>query len=78
MYTGPNPKRDHEPNDTRRIRVHSADLPVHCPLPEMSLWNSHPQVYIPLEKPGDHEICPYCGTRFMLEADDEETGARTA
>ena len=76
MYQGPDPKRTHEPNDARREDVVGSDLPVHCPLPSMSLWNSHPQVYIPLEKPGDHEICPYCGTRFELEAD--EAGARTA
>lgn len=78
MYAGPNPKRLDEPNDTRQVRVHNIDLPVHCPLPAMSLWNSHPQVYIPLEKPGDREICPYCATLFVLEADDSKVGARTA
>jgi len=78
MYKAPDPKRHDTPNATRRIRVHGADLPVHCPLPEMSLWNSHPQVYIPLERPGDNAICPYCAARFELEADDDRTGVRAA
>ncbi len=75
MYQGPDPKRTHEPNDARREEVARADLPVHCPLPSMSLWNSHPQVYIPLEEVGDEEICPYCGTRFRLSADEEGVSA---
>ena len=75
MYQGPDPKRRKQPNDTRRVRVRAADLPVHCPLPEMSLWNSHPQVYIPLERPGDRRICPYCGTEFVLEAEETEMEA---
>ena len=76
MYQGPDPKRNKPPNDTRRVRVKVSDLPVHCPLPEMSLWNSHPQVYIPLEKPGDEAECPYCSTYFTLEGEAEDAGAR--
>lgn len=56
-----------QPNTERRYEVAVADLPVHCPLPEMSLWNSHPRVYIPVEKPGDTAICPYCGAEFVLK-----------
>lgn len=54
------------PNDQRHYRVNRRDLPLHCPLPEMSLWNSHPRVYLPIEKTGTAK-CPYCGTDFTLE-----------
>ncbi|MDN5864984.1 MAG: zinc-finger domain-containing protein [Gammaproteobacteria bacterium] len=66
MYQGPDPERTETPNDQRHEEVTASDLPVHCPLPEMSLWNSHQQVYIPLEKVGDEATCPYCGTLFRL------------
>ena len=55
------------PNAEQRYEVTAADLPVHCPLPEMSLWNSHPRVYIPLEKAGDTAVCPYCSAEFVLK-----------
>lgn len=48
-----------------RYEVRRADLPLHCPLPSMSLWNSHPQVYLPIESSGE-ERCPYCGTLYVL------------
>lgn len=54
------------PNDQRHYRVGRSDLPLHCPLPDMSLWNSHPRVYLPIEKTGKAK-CPYCGTDFTLE-----------
>jgi uncharacterized Zn-finger protein len=41
-------------------------LPLHCPLPEMSLWNQHPKVYLPIEETGKSK-CPYCGSEFILE-----------
>jgi uncharacterized Zn-finger protein len=78
MYQGPNPKRTEEPNDTRREEVTPDELPVHCPLARMSLWNSHPQVYIPLKEPGDEEICPYCGTLFRLVEDEADSASRAA
>jgi uncharacterized Zn-finger protein len=53
------------PNDRRRYEVTRADLPLHCPLPSMSLWNSHPRVYLPIEASGAAK-CPYCGTDFVL------------
>ncbi|MFO7763197.1 MAG: zinc-finger domain-containing protein [Wenzhouxiangellaceae bacterium] len=47
-------------------KVTRADLPLSCPTPEMALWNSHPRVYLPIEKTG-HALCPYCGAKFELE-----------
>jgi uncharacterized Zn-finger protein len=54
------------PNAKTAIKVKSADLPIHCPLPESSLWNSHPRVYIPVKENGGEAKCPYCGTMFKL------------
>ena len=48
------------------FKIKSEQLPLHCPLPEMSLWNQHPKVYLPIEDSGK-EKCPYCGTEFILE-----------
>jgi uncharacterized Zn-finger protein len=56
------------PNRERRLTVRRADLPLYCPTPDSSLWNSHPRVFIPLEDaPSGTAICPYCGTEFQLE-----------
>ena len=48
------------------FRIKNDQVPLHCPLPEMSLWNQHPKVYIPIEETGKGK-CPYCGTEFILE-----------
>jgi uncharacterized Zn-finger protein len=52
-------------NTQRRIDVTAADLPLHCPMPSMKLWDAHPRVYLPIEKTGE-SLCPYCGTRYVL------------
>ena len=56
------------PNTSNYYEVTSKDLPLHCPLPGMSLWNSHPKVYLPVEKTGEAK-CPYCGAVFTLTGD---------
>ena len=53
------------PNSQNEYSVNSNDLPLHCPTPEMSKWNSHPKVFIPVEDTGE-AICPYCGTKYHL------------
>ena len=54
-------------NAEKRYTVSRADLPLSCPTPEMALWNSHPRVYLPIDKePGGECACPYCGTVFVL------------
>lgn len=55
------------PNDRQHYDISRRDLPLHCPLPDMSLWNSHPRVYLPIEETGKAK-CPYCGTEFTLES----------
>lgn len=50
----------------RRIEVLDEDLPLHCPIPSMKLWNSHPRVFLPIEDTGE-ALCPYCGTLYTLK-----------
>jgi uncharacterized Zn-finger protein len=58
-----------EPSSGKRsYTVTRADLPLHCPLPSMYLWNSHPKVYLPIEAAGE-AVCPYCSTHYTLTAD---------
>lgn len=53
-------------NTERYLEVTEKDLPLHCPTPEMSAWNAHPRVFLPVEKTGE-ALCPYCGTRYKLK-----------
>ena len=53
-------------NAQRRYEVSRGDLPLSCPTPEMALWNSHPRVYLPIEKTGGEAQCPYCGAHYVL------------
>jgi uncharacterized Zn-finger protein len=53
-------------NTERRIEVSRNDLPLHCPMPGMQLWNAHPRVFLSIEKTGE-ALCPYCGTRYILK-----------
>ena len=53
------------PNDSMLYEVSPDVLPIHCPMPGASLWNSHPRVYIPVEKTGSAK-CPYCGCEYRL------------
>lgn len=48
------------------IVITSEQLPLHCPTPDMKLWNTHPRVYLPIEESGK-ATCPYCGTQFVLQ-----------
>lgn len=60
-------ERLQEPNAQRVYDVTRADLPLHCPSDEMSLWNSHPRVYLPIEENGGSATCPYCGAEYRLK-----------
>jgi len=50
--------------------VTEADLPLACPLPEMTLWNSHPRIYLPIVDDGGACVCPYCGAEYVLKRAD--------
>lgn len=53
-------------NKDRQIVITTDDLPLHCPTPEMKLWNMHPRVFLPIESTGE-ALCPYCGTYYILK-----------
>lgn len=53
-------------NAENRYEVTPADLPLACPMPGMSLWNSHPRVYLAVEASGSAR-CPYCGAVYVLK-----------
>ncbi|MEE8321363.1 MAG: zinc-finger domain-containing protein [Gammaproteobacteria bacterium] len=55
-------------NEQRVCRITRQQLPLHCPLPDMSLWNSHPRVFLPIEDTGS-ATCPYCGSTYTLDDD---------
>jgi len=55
-------------NAENRYAVGGSDLPLHCPLPGMYLWNSHPKVFLPIEVTGEAK-CPYCGASYELTPD---------
>lgn len=67
--------KHHEPkieaNTRRQYEITRRDLPLCCPMPDMVVWNSHPRVYMPIEKTG-HEVCPYCEAEFFLKDFDQK------
>jgi uncharacterized Zn-finger protein len=64
--SNPNTQAQRSANTEREYTVKREDLPLSCPTPDMALWNSHPRVYLPIEKTGQAK-CPYCGAEFHLE-----------
>jgi uncharacterized Zn-finger protein len=56
-----------QPNTKTHIEITDKDLPLRCPMPDMLSWNSHPRVFLQIEKEPNHEItCPYCSTKYKL------------
>lgn len=53
-------------NAARSYTVSVAELPLSCPMPGMTLWDSHPRVYLPVAEQGE-ATCPYCGAHFRLQ-----------
>jgi uncharacterized Zn-finger protein len=54
-------------NKVKYIEISYQDLPLRCPMPNMISWNSHPKVYLEIEKTNDKRIiCPYCSTNYVL------------
>lgn len=55
-------------NIKKVIEITEKDLPLCCPMPDMLSWNSHPRVFLEIEKEENGEItCPYCSTRYILK-----------
>lgn len=62
-------------NQYRTIEVTEADLPLHCPTPEMTTWDSHPRVFLPIDETENGEYrCPYCGILYRLKRETEAVG----
>ena len=53
------------PNAASYYEVTREDLPLHCPMDGMRVWDSHPRVFLDIETDG-HAKCPYCGAEFKL------------
>lgn len=53
-------------HSVRHVEVTAKDLPLHCPTPSMMLWNTHPRVFLDVERSGE-ALCPYCGTKYTLQ-----------
>ena len=53
------------------VELTAADLVgpgvIHCPNPKMSLWSTHPKVFIDVLSTGEGK-CPYCGTVYRMKA----------
>jgi len=49
----------------QRYEVHPTDLPLSCPMPNMTLWDAHPKVYLDIQSKGEVS-CPYCGALYVL------------
>ncbi|VAX14633.1 hypothetical protein MNBD_GAMMA24-983 [hydrothermal vent metagenome] len=59
-------------NAVSRYEITRADLPLHCPMDNMSQWNSHPRVFLPIEESGEAR-CPYCSALYILKDKIGET-----
>jgi len=55
-----------QPNAANQYQVSRDDLPLHCPMDGMRLWDSHPRVYLPIAETGQAR-CPYCGAIYTLK-----------
>jgi uncharacterized Zn-finger protein len=55
-----------QPNAQQLYEVTARDLPLSYPMPGMHLWNSHPRVFLPIEKTG-YAKCPYCSAEYVLK-----------
>ncbi len=59
------------PGAASAVEVTADDLQgpgvVFCPNPKMTLWSTHPRVFIDVGTTGEGK-CPYCGTLYRLAA----------
>ena len=63
----PEPAALVEANARSACEITRADLPLSCPMPGVRLWNSHPRVYLAIEKTGWAK-CPYCSAEYTLRS----------
>lgn len=63
-----------DPCAQTHVEVTYDDLPLYCPTNDMSVWNAHPRVFLPIEETGQAK-CPYCGTEYVLKDWDPNRSA---
>lgn len=68
MNFEPNPARNYG-NIRVEVKIMTTDMPLSCPLPNMTLWNMHPKVYLALDE-DNHAMCPYCSTHYVAEVEE--------
>lgn len=51
----------------RRYEITEADLPLSCPPRDLSVWDAHPRVYLPVVEAGGEVTCPYCDAVYTLK-----------
>ncbi|MGV6816076.1 MAG: zinc-finger domain-containing protein [Thiotrichales bacterium] len=53
----------------KEVLITRDELPLYCPRDKEKTWALHPRVFLDIEDAPDHRvICPYCGTRYVLQA----------
>ncbi len=67
--------KQQQANTQQQYIVSEDDLPLSCPMDSMRVWDSHPKVYLPIEKTGK-VVCPYCDAMFVLEGHQDAPEAK--
>jgi uncharacterized Zn-finger protein len=52
--------------DIKTVEITARDLPLHCPLAGVSLWNQHPRVFLDVPHTGE-AVCPYCRAHYVFK-----------
>lgn len=47
------------------VKIKPSMIPLSCPMPNMSLWDMHPKVYLPFNE-HNLAVCPYCDTYYVV------------
>lgn len=60
------PRKPLPANTQTHYEITVQDLPLSCPSLGMTLWNSHPRVFLAIEETGWAK-CGYCGAEYTLK-----------
>lgn len=61
-------------NNVGQILINPSQLPLSCPLPDETLWNAHPRVYLPILEAGE-VTCPYCSAHYILQGEPTDSSS---
>jgi len=65
MTTNNNEAAEVTASTQNKYTISKKDLPLHCPMDGMALWDSHPRVFLPMDANGKAK-CPYCGADYEM------------